>query len=490
MNFELSKTDIARHKCDVVVIGCYKNSLNTGNVKKIDSLLGGALGRKMESDKFDADLGKCISIDTLDRIPANKVIVVGLGTKKDLSPSGIFKASTIVSRAIGRKKSEVLVDLRLKDERWFLSSLIEGLSDGIYSFDKYKTADKCEEKEIRFTINIDSPGSQKNIRGRDYAVAVSGSVSSARDLVNEPPVYLTPSKLADIATELAEVRNLDIEVLDSRQIEEKKMGALLAVARGSEEPPRFIHLTYTPERKARKEIAVVGKGITFDSGGLCLKPADSMRTMKVDMAGAATVMGVMEAVSYIKPDVKVHGIIPATENMTGGRAYKPDDVVYAMNGKSIEIINTDAEGRLILADALSYCKSIKPDEIIDLATLTGACIVALGNFTAGVMGNNSEMTGRFISVSEKVGEKMWELPLEEEIAKELESSVADIKNSGSRSGGAIYAAHFLNNFVPEKTPWVHLDIAGPSYFDKSGEWYSQGGTGFGVRTITRYLYEL
>ena len=266
------------------------------------------------------------------------------------------------------------------------------------------------------------------------------------------------------------------------------MEAILAVARGSKQPPKFIHMRYKPEntKKKVKKIAVVGKGITFDSGGLCLKPADSMRTMKMDMGGAAVVVGVMKAISKLKPNVEVHGIIPTTENMTGGDAYKPDDVIYAMNGKSIEIINTDAEGRIALSDALSYSVKLKVDEIIDLATLTGACMVGLGSYTAGVMGNNQKLVNSILECAEEIGEKMWQLPLDDELRKEIESTVADVKNVGSRWGGAITAGLFLENFVSNKT-WVHIDIAGPTYLDNGNKWYPAGASGFGVRTVVKYL---
>jgi leucyl aminopeptidase len=247
-----------------------------------------------------------------------------------------------------------------------------------------------------------------------------------------------------------------------------------------------MHLTYEPKGSVKKTVAVVGKGITFDSGGLCIKPRDSMRMMKGDMSGAACVLGVMKAIPRLSPSIRVHGLISAAENMPGARAYKPDDIIRALNGKTIEVIDTDAEGRIVLSDAISYAVGLKVNEIVDLATLTGSCIVALGNYTAGVMGNNERLINRIIKAAKLAGEKVWQLPMDEELRKEIESDVADVKNVGSRWGGAITAAMFLEKFVGD-TPWVHLDIAGPAFLEKGGDWYPKGGTGFGVRTIVRYL---
>jgi leucyl aminopeptidase len=307
-------------------------------------------------------------------------------------------------------------------------------------------------------------------------------------MVNEPPVYMTPSRLADIASVIAGEGGMKCEIFDLDEIKRRGMEGLAAVSKGSSEPPRFIHLSYEPHKKPRATLAVVGKGITFDSGGLCLKPADSMRTMKMDMAGAAAVLGIMKAIARLKPPVKVHGLISSCENMTGPGAYKPDDVIRAYNGKTIEVINTDAEGRIVLSDALSYAVHLKVDEIIDLATLTGACMVGLGTYTAGLMGNNQKLIDRIKKAADSAGEKIWQLPMDEELRPEIKSEVADMKNAGSRWGGAITAAMFLENFVGD-TEWAHIDIAGPAYNEKESTWNPKGGTGFGVRTLVSYIMD-
>jgi leucyl aminopeptidase len=278
--------------------------------------------------------------------------------------------------------------------------------------------------------------------------------------------------------------------LNEKEIAKLKMHAFLGVAQGSTNPPRFIHLTYRPRgRSTKKSIALIGKGITFDSGGLSLKPPASMVTMKIDKSGACTVLGVMQALPVIKPNVVVHGIIAAAENMPGGKAQRPDDIVRAMNGKSIEVLNTDAEGRLTLADALSYAVKLKPQRMIDMATLTGACVVALGEYTAGVMGNDKVFIEKLLEAADKTGERMWPLPFDENMKPNIKSPVADLKNIGNRWGGAITAGMFLEEFVGS-TPWIHIDIAGPAFNEKGWGYNPGGATGVAVRTVLEYIESL
>ncbi len=265
------------------------------------------------------------------------------------------------------------------------------------------------------------------------------------------------------------------------------MLALYSVGKGSSTPPRFIHIIYKPDNP-KKKIVFVGKGLTFDSGGLNIKPGDYMRTMKIDKSGACAVLGIMKAVAELKPNIEVHGLIGAAENMPGGSAYRPDDIIRAKNGKTIEIDNTDAEGRVTLADVLSYASELKPDLIIDMATLTGACMVALGEFTAGLFSNDDDLARSLEEASRKTGERIWRLPLDDErLRKKIKSNVADVVNSGGRYGGAITAAMFLQEFVGEGIKWAHLDIAGPAYSKEDFFYYQKGGTGFGVRLCLEYL---
>ena len=303
----------------------------------------------------------------------------------------------------------------------------------------------------------------------------------ARNLANEPAQFATPTELDSIACDLS----LETKIYNKEECEKMGMGAFLDVARGSEEEPKFIHIKYTCDNP-KKHIAIIGKGICFDSGGLDIKPASSMLTMKDDMSGAACVLGVMSVVKELNLQVEVHGIIAACENMPSGKAYKPGDILTAKNGKTIEVDNTDAEGRLTLADALCYACELNIDEVIDLATLTGACMVALGTHAAGIMGNDKELINNLIKTADNAGEKFWELPMWEDYADSLKSDVADMQNTGSRWGGASTAGCFLKNFVKD-VKWAHIDIAGTAFLDKPQKEFIKGATGAGVRTLLKYL---
>jgi leucyl aminopeptidase len=309
----------------------------------------------------------------------------------------------------------------------------------------------------------------------------------ARDLVNGPANEVHPTHLARVAATVAKEAGLELRVLDRAECQKLGMGAFLGVAAGSAQPPRFLHLTYAPGGRRRKRVAIVGKGITFDSGGLDLKSADSMLRMKDDMSGAAAVLGVMRALPSLKPPVEVHGLIAATENMPSGGALRPGDVLRAMNGTTIEVGNTDAEGRLTLADAIGYAVSrVDADEIVDLATLTGACVVALGPLCTGLFASDARLAERLLAAGEAAGERIWQLPLIDEYREHLRSDVADVNNVGPRGGGAITAALFLREFAGDR-PWAHLDIAGPAFVEKDTPLAPKGATGCAVRTILTYL---
>lgn len=300
---------------------------------------------------------------------------------------------------------------------------------------------------------------------------------------NEPAAFATPSKLAEIAQGF---EGLETTVYEEEQIREMGMGAYLAVAQGSAQPPKFIHMKYSCENP-KKRIAIIGKGLCFDSGGLDIKPAASMLNMKDDMSGAACVLGIMKVLNKIQPNIEVHGIIAACENMPSGNSYKPGDIVTAKNGKTIEVDNTDAEGRLTLADALCYACELGVDEVIDIATLTGACMVALGSAASGIMGNNDEFVKDIVKTGEYTGEKFWQLPMWQEYRDNMNSDVADMKNTGTRYGGASAAGMFLKEFVTDNVKWAHLDVAGTAFLDKPQKGFSKGATGVGVRTLLSYI---
>jgi leucyl aminopeptidase len=325
---------------------------------------------------------------------------------------------------------------------------------------------------------------REGLRSADLAAEAT---CFARDLINEPANSVTPTRLAESAREIAKAGGLHVRILDRAACERMGMGAFLGVNRGSTEPPAFIHLAYVPKGRRRRRIALVGKGITFDSGGLDLKTAEGMATMKGDMSGAAAVLGVMKVLARLRPSVEVHGVVAATDNMPSGSATKPGDVLRAMSGKTIEVNNTDAEGRLTLADAIAYVRQeVKADEIVDIATLTGACSIALGTLCAGAMTNDERLQGRLLRAAETAGERLWPLPLIEEYREGLRSEVADLRNTGPRPGGAITAGLFIKEFAGD-TPWVHLDIAGAAFTDKDLPYASKGGVGFGTRTLLAYV---
>ncbi len=420
------------------------------------------------------------------------VILAGLGNRKKATAEHLRRAMSAALKklqALSQPSFSAYLPAVLENAQTESSALTEGAVLAAYRFDKYKSADKSSSRAKNLTLVTTPAGLADCKKGVRLGQILSESACYVRDLVNEPPSSLPPSKMVECAQEIADSgksSGITITIFDREKIEEMKMGALLGVNRGSAEPPFLVHLHYKPAA-SQKCIALVGKGITFDSGGLSLKPAEAMETMKMDMAGAASILGVFKALPALKPNVEIHGVLALTENMPGGRAYKPGDILTAMNGKSIEVLNTDAEGRLILADA----SKLNADAIIDIATLTGACIIALGSNVAGAMGNSPELLTDIQSAGESAGEPFWPLPLVEDYKDGLKSPIADIKNISSvrKEAGSIIGGLFLQEFVNSK-PWAHLDIAGPAWTDREFHYKPQGGTGFPVRTLIRYILNL
>lgn len=431
----------------------------------------------------------------------NIVLFIGLGKSADLNYDTIREgmANGISNLKKYNVQSAVFflpdkVFENNKEAENYLTAAVEGLYLGSYSFDKYKTdKDKLNEKYPE-KIQI---GPDKFLNNPKLGVVlqnatlVAKAVNFCRDLVNEPASVITPTALANIAREIAKNgKGIKCEIYDKEEIKKIGLNGLLSVSQGSKEPPVFIKLTYTPRGEIKKRIALVGKGITFDSGGLGIKPADSMYNMKDDMAGVAALLSVAKLLSEFEDSVhcQVNFYLPCTENMPGGGAYKPGDIFKAYNGKSVEVSHTDAEGRLILADALSFACSEKPDEIIDVATLTGAAAIALGPSISAVIGNNQALIDRIISAANLAGESMWQLPLEMRYKEILKSSVADIKNSNlsNRAAGTIVGGLFLHEFVGN-TPWVHVDIASTAFSEKDDFYFTSGATGVSVRTIFNYI---
>ena len=426
---------------------------------------------------------------SLLRVPLiqGNLYLVGLGKREDCKLNFIRDSLAKGLRTIGRNhnKSAFVYLENLKNFDSLCVALGEAAILCSYSFDKYKTKDEDYEAFSLNEIYTDIYDDKEISQGVKFAE----SQVYSRELANEPGCVITPEKLAEHARELAGKLNLECEIWDENKIKSEKMGALLAVGIGSKNPPRFIHLAYKPANPVKK-IAIVGKGITFDSGGLNIKPDQFMLTMKGDKTGACNVLGILKGAAELNLNVEVHGIIAAAENMPSGSAYKPDDIIRARNGKTIEINNTDAEGRLVLADALCFASELKPDAIIDMATLTGACAVALGKNRAGLFANNDELADKLLDSSTKSGEPYWRMPLEDEIISEsLKSPFADLVNCGERYGGAIFAALFLKEFISNNIAWAHMDIAGVDFLDKERGVYSKGASSFGVRTCLNYLCE-
>jgi leucyl aminopeptidase len=368
-----------------------------------------------------------------------------------------------------------------------LRCIVEGAFVADFDPDIYRSERKDQRmKEVAVAIPNTADQAQAQ-RAMDQARIVGESQNFTRELVNEPSNRLTPTMLADRAREMCQKVGLKCEIFGPDKIKEMKMGAFWSVAQGSDEEPRLIVIHYDPPGAAEKPvIGLVGKGITFDTGGISIKPADGMEKMKYDMAGGAAMLGTMQAIALLKPKVKVIGIVCATENMPSGKAQKPGDIQIAMSGKAIEIINTDAEGRLVLADGLHYARTLGCTHLLDAATLTGACVVALGMVNAGIFANNEEIYQRFCKAAERSGEKFWRLPLDQEYFEQIRSSIGDIMNTGGRYGGAINAAMFLKEFVDE-TPWIHLDIAGTAWMDEKKSWIAKGPSGIAVRSLVEFV---
>ena len=482
----------------VVFVGSDKNNVPQyfADFALVDERFKGIVQKLLKTEDFEPTVGTTFVIQTHGMLPYIRVIVVGVGQVHELTAFDFERA--VASAAVGAKKSQsTSLVLSLPQEildRFgaFLTARLvtEAIGFGTYSFLPYKNK-KTQGKDIEVktvTMVVLANEMQETMKGIvDGSHRASGTIF-ARDLVNEPSSMMTPTALARAAKLLAKQKTITCTVFGKKEIAKFGMGAFLGVTKGSDEEPKFIKLVYKAP-KAKRTICLVGKGITYDSGGLSLKPSSGMETMKCDMAGAAAILGVFETLASTKPNIQVVGLIAACENMPSGHAMKPGDVVCAMNGKTIEVLNTDAEGRLILADALSYAeKFVQSEYMIDVATLTGACVVALGEDIAGVFANDDGLAIGILQAAAIAGEKFWRLPLEKAYEADLKSPIADIQNiSKVRYGGAINGALFLKEFVGEKTKWAHLDIAGPAFAEKETANSRFGGTGFGVRTLLSFI---
>ncbi len=469
-----------------------------GATGAVDRALGGMIGDLIEGGDLRGEFKEAALFRTFGKIPAERVLVMGLGEREKFSLDRIREISAKAAlhlRESGVKSFSTIVHgagIGGFDLGEACEALVEGALLGTYTFDRYKTEEE-EKKELdRMSVVVkDRPDLAAVKDAIQWAVTLSDATNFVRDLVTSPARDKTPAKLAEIATKMAQDVGLKCTVLDREEALKLNMGAFLGVAQGSEEPPKFIVLEHSGGKKGEMPIAVVGKGITFDSGGLNLKSFENMKLMKEDMGGAAAAMGVMKAAAELRLPLNLIGIAPCTENLPSGKATKPGDVLNTHLGKTIEVVNTDAEGRLILSDGLGYATNYNPQAIIDMATLTGACRVALGNKTTGMMGTSEELMERLKAAGQRTGDYVWPLPLFEDYEEQIESDVADVKNTGGRYGGAITAALLLKKFVKD-IPWVHLDIAGTVWTDGkpdalNKEYLPKGPTGIGVRLLLQLL---
>ncbi len=496
MKFNLETRPAGKWSGDVLVLPYMDEKFLShhwvdGVLKKI----GPTLQKILKKSEFKGKSGDLYSFPPAGKVPFEHIFVLGLGKSKELDGETFCKAAARSAQEADKFRAKTLVSLiplaagKKIQARDAGQALAEGVILGLYQFNRYKSQknDKRTLQSVHYVLG--QKGQEAPFReGLRKGETVSQGVLLARDLINTPSLDKPPARLGQ---EARKCRGIRTRVYDERKIKRMGMGALYGVGRGSSNPPVFVEMHYRPRSRVRKRVALVGKGIVFDSGGLSLKPAKSMETMKDDMSGAAAVLGVMKVLPQLKLPVEVYGYLTCAENMPDGGAQRPGDVVKAYNGKTIEVLNTDAEGRLALADALSFVsKHRKVDYIIDLATLTGAALVALGDLYTAALGTDRELLQKLIRAGEHCGEKIWELPLAEEYNDEMKSQVADLQNIGGPWGGTNNGALFLKNFVPEKSKWVHLDIAGPSWANRPWAYSPKGGTGIMVRTLIRFLSQL
>jgi leucyl aminopeptidase len=473
---------------DTLALGLFEDALElTGDLAQLDEKLGGTLKDLIEETEFKGSVGSSAVTRVGAGSSIRKLILVGLGKPDTLTLDSLRRAAAAIARSAKQQKSKTLgvsLPVANDDSAGTTQAIIEGIVLALHQDNRFKS--EPEDKGAKLE-QVDLLGLGGQDAAITHAQAVCTGVILARELVAAPANIVTPVSMAQTAEAIASEYGLALEILEQEECEKLGMGAFLGVAQASEIPPKFLHLTYKPEGTPRRKLAIVGKGLTFDSGGLNIKGAGSgIETMKMDMGGAAATLGAAKAIGQIKPDVEVHFISAVTENMISGRAMHPGDILTASNGKTIEVNNTDAEGRLTLADALVFAEKLGVDAIVDLATLTGACIVALGNDIAGLWTADDGIASQLKSASEAAGEKFWQMPMEEKYFDGLKSPIADMKNTGPRAGGSITAALFLKQFVKE-TPWAHLDIAGPVWTEKEDGCNSVGATGFPVRTLVNWV---
>jgi leucyl aminopeptidase len=471
-------------KGDTLAIGL----LEGATYPALDQRLGGLLSEVLAENKFEGKVNSSLNFRVAGIEGIKQIIVIGLG--KELSLDIIRNSGSLIARSAKSAKSKTLaIDLPIVGEDLHKSAqaIAEGILLALHQDNRFKSEPDKNEGQLDSIVLLGLKDTQEAIK---RAGIIVDGVILARELVAAPANIVNPITMAQTAEALAKDYGLKLQILEEKDCERLGMGAFLGVAKASDLPPKFVHLTYSPSTTPKKKVAIVGKSLTFDSGGLNIKGVGSgIETMKMDMGGGAATLGAAKVIAQLKPDVEVHFICAITENMISGHAMHPGDILTASNGKTIEINNTDAEGRLTLADALVYAEKLEVDSIVDLATLTGACVVALGDDIGGLWSTDENLTNQLQESSRQAGEKFWLMPLEEKYFEGMKSSIADMKNTGPRTGGSITAALFLKQFI-QKTPWAHMDIAGPVWADKANGVNNTGATGYPVRTLVNWILNL
>ena len=472
---------------DVLAVGVIASS-KKGDfgpaVAALDEALEGALGKAIAKDEFTGKRGQSLEVQTLGRIEADTIVLHGLGDADTLKIDAIRTFAAKAARSAQASKASTLALVLPECLDKASRTVGEGLELGVYRFTKYFTGDRQPKSALEKVIVVPHAKPSADWKKQlELGQKIGAAINHTREIGNEPPNVLYPETYAAIAVKMCKDLGLDCKVLDYKEIQRRGMKLIQAVGQGSAHEPRFVHMTYSPAKKAKKKIVLIGKGITFDSGGLSIKPAPGMGDMKADMSGAGNLIGFMEAVAALSPDVEVHAIAPLAENMPDANAYRPGDIWGSLDGKTVEIVNTDAEGRLLLADALAYGRALNPDLLIDNATLTGACVVALGANCSAFYATTDEAAAAFQKAVETAGENMWRMPLLEDLRDQVKSDVADVKQAGDRMGGSITAALFLREFIGDQKHWIHVDIAGPAFADKASGWSPKGATGHGILTF-------
>jgi len=494
MKILVKRGEITNYKSEAVIVPCFEDGKELqGKVALLDEKSSGLMREIIRGGDFD---GKYLHVSvayTRGITPAKRIVLAGVGKKADFTTEklrGAFATAARYVRSLGIKEFSTSPDFIFLDKPpdEIAKAVVEGVCLGLYQYTSFKTIDRDKTRGMKeFAIIVETEKACNIVRSSaKEAEIISRAVCFARDMVSAPGNEMTPTDMAHEARKIAKRKNVKLTVLDESEMKKIGMNAFLGVARGSEEPAKFIILDYRGGNKSERPVVLVGKGLTFDSGGISIKPSEKMDEMKSDMAGGAAVMGAIMAAADLNLKVNAVGLIPATENLPGGRAYKPGDILKSLSGQTIEVLSTDAEGRLILADALTYAGTFRPVAIVDLATLTAACVIALGDHVTGMMGTDDRLKHKIRDAADATEEKVWELPLWEDYHELIKSDVADYKNHGGRPGGAITAAAFLSKFVGDY-PWVHLDIAGPAWLTKDKPYIPKGASGVGVRLMVQFL---